>query len=82
MALLGMPDAAKRIGVSSGNTARRALQNAGVPLVEINKRAMAVEESDLEAFIEARAGYSGFGRPKKSEKATPSQADASQRSAE
>jgi hypothetical protein len=60
-----MPEAAKRMKIASGNSARRALQNAGVPLVRINGRAMAIEEADLDAFIKQRADYSGFGRPRK-----------------
>jgi len=66
MALLGMPEAGTRLGVS-GDSAKRALTNAGVPLVRINQKAWAVEEADLQAFIAARqeASYSGRGRPRK-----------------
>lgn len=62
-ALLGMPDAAARLGVSA-DSARRALLNAGAPLVRINGKAWAIEEGDLLAFIENRASYKGRGRPK------------------
>jgi len=62
--LLGMPEAGRRLGMT-GNNARRALANAGVPLVKINERAFAVEEKDLETFMQARATYRGRGRPKK-----------------
>ena len=65
MSLIGMPEAARRSGVSP-TSIRRALANAGVPLVEINAKAKAVEEADLAAFIAKRAenGYAGFGRPR------------------
>ncbi len=43
---------------------RRALQGAGVAFVEINPKAFAVEEADLEAFLAKRPeGYTGRGRP-------------------
>lgn len=60
--LIGMPEAARRLGVSS-TSARRALLNAGVPLVHINARALAVSERDLAALVASRAGYAGRGRP-------------------
>lgn len=65
MELLGMPEAARRMGVST-LSARRALLNAGVPLIKINERAYAIKEEDLTAFIAARqaVGYSGRGRPR------------------
>ena len=52
------------MGVSS-NSARRALSNAGINLVRINARALAVEEIDLAGFIHVREGYAGMGRPRK-----------------
>ncbi len=61
--MIGMPEAGKRIGLS-GRSAKRALRDAGITLHAINARALAVEESDLNAFIASRAGYSGRGRPK------------------
>lgn len=72
MALIGMPEAAKRANVSP-TSIRRALANAGVPLVEINAKAKAVEESDLQAFMERRAssGYAGTGRPPGAKNKTP-----------
>lgn len=63
MALIGMPDAGRRLGVAP-DSARRALVNAAVPLVRINARAWAVDESDLQVFINRRAGYKGRGRPR------------------
>ena len=63
--LIGMPEAGKRLGVS-GDSTRRALLNAGVRLVRINARALAVEEQDLHAFMASRATYQGKGRPRKS----------------
>ena len=67
MTLIGMPEAARRAGVSP-TSIRRALMNAGVALVEINAKAKAVEETDLQAFMESRAkiGYPGGhrGRPR------------------
>jgi hypothetical protein len=62
-----MPEAARRAGFTTTNTVQRALRNAGVALVQINSRALAVEEADLNRFMEerSRAGYSGRGRPTK-----------------
>jgi hypothetical protein len=62
MSLLGMPEAGKRLGIS-GDSARRAFVNAGIPLVKINERAWAVTEEDLNAFKVLRTGYVGRGRP-------------------
>ncbi len=62
MALIGMPEAGRRLGVS-GDSAKRSLENAGVPLVRINAKAWAVEEKDLESFSKGRSGYAGRGRP-------------------
>jgi hypothetical protein len=66
-----MPAAGEKMGIS-GDSAKRALARAGVPLVQINSRAYAVEERDLKRFIEQReaAGYSGRGRPPGSFKVT------------
>ena len=65
MALIGMSEAARRMGLSNATSARRSLQNAGVRLEAIHARAFAVEESDLEAYIQKRAAMGGFtpGRP-------------------
>ena len=64
MTLIGMPEAGRRLGVSS-KSAKRALKDAGITLHAINERALAVEESDLDAFVMQRtnAGYAGRGRP-------------------
>ncbi len=62
MTLIGMPEAARRAGVSR-NSIKRALDNAGIPLVEINGKAFAVEDSDLATFIAARGVSPGRGRP-------------------
>lgn len=63
MGLIGMTEAGRRLGVTS-NSARRALQNADVPLTIISARSYAVDETDLQAFIDKRVGYK-FGRPRK-----------------
>ena len=63
MALIGMGEAGRRLGVTS-NSARRALQNANVPLVKISDRVHAIEETDLEAFVKKRGESPGTGRPK------------------
>lgn len=63
MALIGMSEAARRAGVTTDGI-RRALQNAGVPLVEVTARAYAVEETDLQAFLDSR-GKLTPGRPRK-----------------
>lgn len=57
-----MPEAGRRLGLSS-RSAKRALREAGITLHHINARALAVEESDLEALIAKRQGYTGRGRP-------------------
>ena len=62
--LIGIPEAGRRLGVST-DSARRALLNAGVELVQINDRALAVEETDLEEFAKTRESYGGRGRPRK-----------------
>ena len=64
MTLIGMPEAGRRLGVSS-RSAKRALRDAGVTLHAINERALAVEEADLETFVAQRleTGYGGRGRP-------------------
>ena len=60
-----MPEAAARAGMAR-NTVKRALETAGVTLHRINRRAFAVDEADLDAFLAARAarGYLGRGRPR------------------
>lgn len=67
MALIGMPDAGKELGISPTN-AKRTLESAGIALVQINGKAWAVEEKDLQAFKSVfrkrMKGYSGRGRPK------------------
>lgn len=68
-----MGEAAKRLGVTS-NSARRALQQAGVPLVAISSRAYVVDEVDLQAFIERVGGQRSKGRPRKSLKTGEAQA--------
>ena len=62
--MIGMGEAGKRMGVTS-NSARRALQNAGVSLVPISTRAYVVDENDLETYMRARAGNRSRGRPRK-----------------
>lgn len=60
-----MPEAARRAGVTP-TSIKRALANASVPLIRINAKAIAVEDSDLEAFMACRQrqGYLGKGRPR------------------
>lgn len=74
--LVGMPDAAKRLGLSNGDSARRALRNAGIPLVQINQKAFAVDEDALAAFVQKRAEYRGMGRPRKGAEPTGPEASA------
>jgi hypothetical protein len=61
MTLIGMPEAGKRAGVSAASILR-SLRNAEVPLVAINGKAFAVEETDLQSFLTKRGDYK-FGRP-------------------
>ena len=63
MTLIGMTEAGKRAGMTRPGI-RRALQTAGVALVEIHRKAYAVEETDLAAFIAVRGQSPGAGRPR------------------
>ena len=76
MTLIGMGEAGKRLGVTS-NSARRALQNAGIPLTVISTRSYAVEEADLQILIDKRGTNPGPGRPRKQE-ISPAAADISE----
>ncbi len=67
MALIGMPEAAQRAGMTRSSI-KRGLVNVGVPVVQINQKAFAVEETDLAAFIEKRGHSPGPGRPRKTER--------------
>ena len=60
-----MGEAAKRMGLANATSARRSLQNAGLPLVVISARSFAVEESALATYMAQRAAAGGFapGRP-------------------
>lgn len=60
--LIGMPEAARRAGMTSDGI-RRALMNAGVNLTRINAKAIAVDEADLAAFVSRRGERPGRGRP-------------------
>ena len=62
MTLIGMPEAAKRAGMTPSGI-RVALMNAGVSLTRINAKAIAVDETDLAAFVESRGESPGRGRP-------------------
>jgi hypothetical protein len=64
MALIGIPEAALRMGITHGG-ARAALKNAAVTLVKINERALAVEEAEVQKYIEERGGVVRVGRPRK-----------------
>jgi len=59
--LIGMSEAAKRLGLSGATPARVLLQRNQVPLVDIHARAYAVEVADLEAFMRRRRPR---GRPR------------------
>ena len=71
MGLIGMGEAARRIGVRP-NSARRSLQNAGVPLVEISSRSYAVDEEAFEAFVKARCGNFARGGRRRKQTESPS----------
>ncbi len=66
MVLIGMPDAATRMGLNSGRVALQALKRK-VPekIVKINDRASAIDEADLVAYLEVHGIARGPGRPKK-----------------
>lgn len=63
MTLIGMPEAARRIGASRSSI-KRTLDNAGVPLIAINGKAFAVDEGDLAGFLSARPANYKLGRPR------------------
>ena len=66
MALIGMPEAARRAGYTHGGL-KHALQHdpeMAPKLVRINARALAIEESDLAEWIAKRGPAPGPGRPK------------------
>jgi len=52
MPLIKMATAARRARMGSSNTIRRALNAAGVPLVTLSPGTFAVEEADLNRFLE------------------------------
>jgi hypothetical protein len=54
MPLIKMGTAARRARAGSTNTIRRALIAAGIPLVTSAPGVWAVEEADLERFLESR----------------------------
>ena len=54
MPLIKMATAARRARVGSTNTIRRALTAAGIPLVTLSPGVYAVEEADLNRFLENR----------------------------
>ncbi len=54
MPLIKMATAARRARMGSTNTIRRALIAAGVPLVTLSPGVFAVEEEDLNRFLESR----------------------------
>jgi hypothetical protein len=62
MVLIGMAKAGELLGVGP-NSARRALQNADVPLVQISSRCYLVEDSDAEAYVKVRGKSPKKGRP-------------------
>ncbi len=54
MALIKMGAAARRAGAGSTNTIRRALNAAGIRLVTLSPGTFAVEEEDLNRFLQNR----------------------------
>lgn len=55
MPLIKMGPAARRARMGSANTIRRALHAAGVPLVTLSPGVFAVEEADLNRFLQNRS---------------------------
>ena len=66
MKLIGMPEAARQLGLSRGDAAKRLLEGSGVVIHRINGRALAVADEDVERVAQARreVAYSGRGRPR------------------
>jgi hypothetical protein len=71
MALIKMGTAARRARAGSTNTLRRALLAAGVPLVTLSPGTWAVEEQDLNRFLETREHQLPAPPPKKPWTPTP-----------
>jgi hypothetical protein len=71
MALLKMGTAARRAGAGSTKTIRRALVDAGIPLVEPEPGVWSVEEADLERFLRERPDRSAEPAKKPAKKKTP-----------
>ncbi|MFN3649751.1 MAG: hypothetical protein ACK47B_09220 [Armatimonadota bacterium] len=64
MPLIKMATAARRARVGSANTIRRALLQAGVPLVTLSPGVFAVEEADLNRFLQQQQDEPPTPRPK------------------
>ncbi|MCC2670145.1 MAG: hypothetical protein K0Q72_2616 [Armatimonadetes bacterium] len=64
MPLIKMATAARRARVGSSNTIRRALVAAGVPLVTLSPGTFAVEEDDLNRFLQTRHEQPSAAPPK------------------
>lgn len=60
-----MSEAARRLGLSRGDAAKRLLEQQGVAVHRVSERALAVDAEDVERLAQARrdSGYRGRGRP-------------------
>lgn len=63
--VIPMSEAARRLGMKHGDSARRALLAAGVPMQRLHARTWVVEEGEVEKYLE-RVGTRSQGRPRKS----------------
>ncbi len=52
--VIGMTDAAKRLGLTDRATALRLLKRHEAPLIRIHNRAWAIDETDLEKVMQNR----------------------------
>lgn len=81
MPLIKMATAARRARVGSINTIRRALLAAGVQVVTVSPGAYAVEEADLNRFLQRRENESPAPPPRKPRRLPANAPDAPQPSA-
>lgn len=75
MALIKMGAAARRAGAGSTNTIRRALVAAGIELVVLSPGEYAVEEDDLNLFLQNRGTGDAETLVSKSKKGRPPKPD-------
>ena len=74
MNLIVMAEAARRLGLSRSDVAKRLLERQGVAIHRLSERAHVVDADDVERLAQTRrdSGYSGRGRPSPRNSRAPS----------